>query len=431
MSMEEIPETEPQAEASVKPRRQRKSRKKWIFIGLAAVVLLAGVGVGSFLLLRPSGNASAQGFSRTVEVTKADQTLSVSFDGTLSPSKESDVNFAISGTVTSVKVKAGNKVTKGQVLATIDKSDLQDAVDLATANVTTAKANLTEVKDNDGSSAAIKSAKAQVTSAEAALTTAEKNLDEATLTSPIEGTIASVDVEVGDTVAGSSSSSSSSSKSSSSSSSSGSSSSSSSSSSSTQFVVISTAKWKVEGSVGASDLSSLKAGQSAVVTTDATTSELKGTVSSVGIVATSTSDGSATFPVVINLSGTHNDLYSGTTASATITTGTYKNVLTVPTAAIKTENSKTVVTKVANGTNTTTEVQVGTVFGNYTQIKSGLSEGDAVLISFTRPTSTSTSSSGSQGQGGFGGGSILGGGGGSFSGGGGAPPAGGGSGGGR
>ena len=48
---------------------------------------------------------------------------------------------------------------------------------------------------------------------------------------------------------------------------------------------------------------------------------------------------------MVNLSGTHTDLYSGTTASAVITTGSYPDVLTMPTAAIHTEDGKTVVTR--------------------------------------------------------------------------------------
>nr|WP_300146311.1 HlyD family efflux transporter periplasmic adaptor subunit [Propionicimonas sp.] len=392
-------------------RRFRMTPKRWLVAGLAFVVL-AGAGVGTFLLLRPSRAAGASTFSRTVQAEKGTQTLTVSLDGTLSPRKQSDVDFGVSGTVTKVYVKTGDTVTKGQKLARIDDDDLQNAVDLAEANVTTAEANLDEVYDNDGSSAAITSAKAQVRSANAALTSAKEDLKDAVLRSPIAGTVASVDLEVGDTVGSSSG------PGSSSGSSSNTNSSSSSSSSSAQFVIIATAKWKVEGSIGAADLSSVKAGQKVAITTDATTDELTGTVASVGIVATSTSDdGTATFPVAINLSGTHTDLYSGTTASAVITTGTYDDVLTVPTAAIRSEDGKTVVTKVDNGTNSTTEVEVGKVFGSYTQITSGLSEGDSVLITVTRPTATSTASSQEQGGGfGMGFGGIDGGG----------PPAGGG-----
>ncbi|HEY3338652.1 MAG TPA: biotin/lipoyl-binding protein [Propionicimonas sp.] len=379
--------------AAAKPGgRFRMSAKKWLVLGLA-VVLLAGVGVGTWFLLKPKTATSASS-TRTVQVSKGTQTMSVAFDGTLSPRKQSNVNFSVSGTVTSVNAKAGQTVKKGQKLAVVDDADLQDAVDLAQANLTTAKANLSDVYDNDGSSAAITSAKAQVSSAKAALAQANTNLDDAVLRSPISGTVASVSIEDGDTVTGSGSSGSGSNSSTTSTTS---------TASTAQFVVISTSTWKLEGSVGSADLATLKAGQAVAITTDATTDKLTGTVASVGIVATSTSDGAATFPIVINLAGEHKDLYSGTTASAVITTGSYPDVLTVPTAAIRTENSTTVVSKVTGTTVTTTEVTIGTVFGTYTEIKSGLAEGDSVQITFTRPTSSSTGSASSQG-GGFGGG---------------------------
>ena len=134
---------------------------------------------------------------------------------------------------------------------------------------------------------------------------------------------------------------------------------------------------------------SLKAGQEAKVTANGT--EIDATVASVGIVATSTSDGAATFPIVLNLSGTHTDLFSGTTATAVITTGSYPDVLTVPTQAITTKDGATVVTKISDGATTSVEVEVGRVFGSNTEVTSGLAEGDQVQITFSRPSSTSTS----------------------------------------
>jgi len=379
--------------------------RRWLAVAVAAVVVLGGAGVGTFFLLRPANTPTARTFTRDVQVAKSNQTQTVSVDGTLSPRKQSNVNFSVAGTVTAVKVKAGDAVTKGQKLATIDDSSLQNAVDLASANLASAKANRTEVYDNKASSAAKKSANAQVTSATAALANAEDDLSAAVLTSPITGTVASVNVEVGDTVGSGSGGAGASSAGSSS----AAASSSSSGSSSASFVIIETNKWKVEGSIGAADLASVKTGQKASVTTDAGTDAISGTVSSVGIVATSTSDnGTATFPVVIDLSGTHKNLYSGTTATAVITIGAYPDVLTVPTAAIRTENNQTVVTKVSNDQASTVDVAVGKVFGASTEITSGLSEGDTVRISFTRSATTTGNSS--QNQGGFGFGGGLGGG---------------------
>lgn len=406
-------------EAPVVPpkRRFRMSPKKWLIVALA-VVLLAGAGVGSYLLLRPTRAAGAQAFSQTAEATVATQTLTVGVDGTLSPRKASEVNYSVSGTVTKVYVKAGDTVKKNQVLARIDNTSLADAVDLAAANLDAAEASLDEAEDNDSSDSAINAASAQVDSASAALSSAKENLADAVLRSPIAGTVASVSLEVGDTVGSTSSS-----GSGAASSSGAASTTTTSSTSSAQFVVISASKWKLEGSVGAADLASLKAGQEAKVTANGT--EIDATVASVGIVATSTSDGAATFPIVLNLSGTHTDLFSGTTATAVITTGSYPDVLTVPTQAITTKDGATVVTKISDGATTSVEVEVGRVFGSNTEVTSGLAEGDQVQITFSRPSSTSTSTTSGSDQGGFGGLGGITGGGGAPPNGGGAPPAGG------
>lgn len=160
----------------------------------------------------------------------------------------------------------------------------------------------------------------------------------------------------------------------------------------------------MEGTAGSTDLSSIKAGQSVAVTPSGATESIKGTVASVGIVATSSSsDGTATFPVVINLSGTHSDLYSGTTASAVITTGTYDDVLSVATAAISTSDGKTR-TKVDGTSTSVVEVETGRVFGDSTEITSGFAEGDQVQITFTRSSGTSTTGSDQSQGGGIGGG---------------------------
>jgi macrolide-specific efflux system membrane fusion protein len=338
----------------------------------------------------------------TAVVTKGTQTATVSIDGTLSPQKQASLNFSVSGQVTKVYVKAGQKVIKGQKLATIDSSSLSDAVDLAAANLTSAQANYSDVSAS-GTSAAKKSARAQVSSAAASLASAKEDLKAATIRSSMNGTIASVGISVGDQVAGTGSSSSSAN-------STRVGASTSATSSSAEIVVIATSTWKLAGTVGATDLSSIKAGQSAVVTVESV--ELAGKVSSVGIVSTTTnSNGAAAFPVVINISGTHKNLYSGTTATALVTTGTYSDVLTVATNAITGQGGKTMVTKIAgDGTTSRVEVTVGRTFGDVTEITKGLSEGDKVQITF-RPLPAATNRAGGGGLFGGGGGGAPGGGG--------------------
>lgn len=409
-----VPDT-PASETAPRKRRFRMSKGRWI--ALVAVVVVIALGCGAFLLLRPQPTAQPQPRSRTFTVQKGTEVVAVGLTGTLSPQVQVNRSFPVPGTVTKVYVAAGDTVTKGQKLARIDDEDLQDALALAKANLETAEANLDDVSDS-GTSAAITAARAQVKSARAAVASAEDDLDNAVLRSAIDGTIASVDLEVGDTVSGSGASGNSG----------GMGGSNSSSSSSAQFVIISTDAWKLDATVGSADLANLKAGQRATVTPDGATEPISGTVASVGIVATSSSDGSATFPVVVNLDGEHPELFSGTTATATVTIEEYPDVLTVPTMAITTADGKSVVTKVSGSTLEEVEVGIGRVFGETTEITSGLAEGDTVQITLTMPVPASGDRSDEGGFGGFGGMGGFGGppGGGMPPGGGGAPPAGGG-----
>lgn len=406
-----LPVTDAPTSQEDPPRRKRWTKRRTI--GLIAVVALLGIGLTAFLLLRPQGNAEAQNRSRTftAQAEKSTQTQTVGLTGTLAPQTQANLNFPVAGTVTKVYVAAGDTVKKGDRLARVDDTELQNALKLTKANLATAEANLDDT-DDDGSSAAIASAKAQVRSAKAAVTSAEDDLDNAVLRSTIDGTVASVDLSVGDTVSSGSSSAS------------GGSSTqggSTSTTSSAHVVVISTDAWRLDGTVGSSDLGSLKPGQQVSVIPDGATDPIDATVASIGIVATSSSDGSATFPVVIDLDGTHPDLFSGTTASATITIAEYTDVLTVPTLAVTTADGKSVVTKVNGEQTSQVEVTLGRVFGESTEITAGLDEGDTVQISFAVPESTDSTGE----EGGMGGG-FPGGDGGGFPGGGGAPPDGGG-----
>src|SRR5438874_2161779 len=64
----------------------------------------------------------------------------VAADGTVAAANTDNLNFASAGTVTAVNVKAGDAVTAGQVLATIDGTALDAAAAKAQADLDTATA---------------------------------------------------------------------------------------------------------------------------------------------------------------------------------------------------------------------------------------------------------------------------------------------------
>jgi multidrug efflux pump subunit AcrA (membrane-fusion protein) len=185
-------------------------------------------------------------------------------------------------------------------------------------------------------------------------------------------------------------------------------------------VVIGSGSYVVNATVDDTQVSELQVGDQATITPEGSTTAVYGQVASVGLLA-SQSSGVASFPVVIDVTGSPSGLYAGATANISIVVKEVQNALEVPTAAIEFSNGNTTVTVINGGAQTTRTVSLGTASGGYTQVLSGLRAGDKVL---ERIVTISGSGSGNGGRGGFGGGFVGGGfGGGGFSGGG-LPPGG-------
>lgn len=362
---------------------RKRIRRRWWVLGGAVVFIVAAV--AAYQLLRPANRAGTGSRTITMPATVTDETVLVNLTGTLAPQQQADLSFASAGTVTSVRVKVGDKVSSGDELATIDDTQLRNAVALAKANVTAAQASYDSVAATSGvTNAQLASAKAQVSSAKAKLTSARSALVDATLTTPIDGTVASVDIAAGDHASGASGTTGAGSTS---------------SSSTAQIVVISPTSWLANATVGPADIGSLKAGQHVTATVDGATATATGKVTSVGVVAT-TSGGSTTFPVVVKLVGNPKGFYDGVSVSLAITTGSYAGVLTVPTLALTTSNDTTTVSKVAGSEVVTTKVETGRTFGDRTEITSGLAEGDQVQITsrFAPPGASASAGSGFPGM---------------------------------
>jgi acetyl/propionyl-CoA carboxylase alpha subunit len=141
--------------------------------------------------------------TEVVKVTTGTIKQTVATSGTLEPATQASLDFAVSGTVTAVDVKAGQKVTDGQVLATVGTTALQADVDSAQAQLASAQARLSSDESSSAATTQIDSDEASVTSAESSLTSANTSLADASLTSTISGTVASVSLTVGEQVTGS------------------------------------------------------------------------------------------------------------------------------------------------------------------------------------------------------------------------------------
>lgn len=363
-------------------------------IGLAIIALVAVGSVGAWAATRStSSNAVAP---TLVSATTSTIRQSVSATGTLEPAHRSDLSFVVSGTVTSVPVAVGDQVKVGGVLATVDSAGLQTTVTLASATVSATQDQLSAQQSAGSSQVQIASTQAQLAEAQSRLTDAQTALAAASMTSPIAGTVAQVNIATGDTVGNGASAAAASATSAA-------------SSSNAQIVVISTTSWVVEASVGSADLPRLKKGLQAEVTPTGSTTKVFGTVKSIGIVASSSSSGTASFPVTIAVTGSPKGLYAGGAATVAIIVKQVENVLSVPTSSLHTENGKTVVHQLSNGAQISTPVTVGTTYGPVTEILTGLKVGDTVVGTTFRTGGTGTTGGnrtrqgGGTGGGGFGG----------------------------
>lgn len=396
----------------MKPRWRRPGKRGWVAI--AAAVLVVG-GVGTWLLARDDGSAAAQ--SLTAQATSGTVKQTVSASGTIEPAKTASLDFGVAGTVTKVYVAAGDKVTKGQAIAAVDSTALAAARTAAQASYDAAVSQHATDVDADASDVQLAADQTAVLAAKSDLDSAVQDVKDAVLRSTIKGTIASIDLAVGDVVSGSGGAGSSGGGGS------GLSTAASTSSSSTSAVTVTSSnKFVVDTTVSAAEASRVKKGMQAQVTATGNSATIYGTVASVGLVAQTSSSGAAVFPVEIAITGAQKGLYAGTSATASIIVKQVSDVLTVSSRAIRSSGSSTYVMKLVNGKAVRTPVTIGTVYGASTQILSGLSSGDTVqLPGITLPSGGSRTGNTRGRSGGLtGGGGLRGGGfsGGGFSGGG-------------
>ncbi|BAL90092.1 hypothetical protein AMIS_48720 [Actinoplanes missouriensis 431] len=374
------------------------------------VALVAGAFTVYETFSSSDDGTAAVASERTVTVQQGTVTKTATADGTLESASTASASFETSGTVTAISVKVGDKVKKGQVLAKVDPSAAQRTLDAAEADLDAAQDALDRAEDAGSDTS---EAENQVDSAELAVDEAEAGVAGAVLKAPMAGTVTAVNGTLGSSSGGSSAGGGAS----------GGGSSSSSSSSSTGFVEIADlSKMQVSAAFAEADATSLKEKQAATVTWNALSGvEQSATVTAIDPSAT-TANSVVTYGVTLTLDKVPTGAKVGQTVSVSVTTGSVADAVSVNPAALTTVGNRHTVTVVANGVQETRSVEIGLEGDSATEITSGLTAGEQVVV---KTTSSSSTSGGNQmggfpggGAGNFGGGGAPGGGG-NFGGGGG------------
>ncbi len=149
----------------------------------------------------------------------------------------------------------------------------------------------------------------------------------------------------------------------------------------------------VTASVDASVVGRIRAGDQVQISTEGATGPVTGIVHSIGLIA-DTSSGVATFPVVVNVTGTPAGLYAGASATISIIYHQVRNALVVPSAAIHQSGPHTVVDVKSGGRQLARDVTLGLSTGGLTQVTSGLAAGDRVVVTFQKLTGSSPGNGG-------------------------------------
>ncbi len=237
-----------------------------------------------------------------------------------------------------------------------------------------------------------------VDAAQADVAVAEQAIAQATIVSPIAGTVQAVNLAVGDTVTAGSTTS--------------------------NIVVVGPGGYEVTTTVSVDKVTSVKVGQPATFLPDGSKRPLAGKVSSISIAPDASATTSTSYRVVVGLTDPDASLNNGSTGSLAIVTKSSRSALAVPTSAVTTVGTRHLVNVLKGNTPERTLVQVGVVGDTWTEITNGVKPGQrVVLANLAAPlpgsaTDTSGSTTNRTTTGGFGGfGGFGGGAGGGFGGG--------------
>ena len=321
----------------------------------------------------------------------------VTATGTMESVTQVDVGTQVTGIIDHLYVDYNDHVTKGQLLAELEKTLLESDLKSADANMASAAASYEYAKKNFERDKALHDeqlisdyefqtsqrdyevARLSYEKSKSDRVRAAKNLNYAEIYSPIDGIVISREVEVGQTVV-------------------------SSMNVANLYVIADLENMRVVGNVDEADIGQVKMGQHVTFTVDAYPNDIfEGTVTQVRLNPTTTSN-VVTYEVIVNAPNPDLKLIPGMTANLTIYTLELENVLAVPLKALKFEplpvdeeaglprpvplqEQSTASVWVERGDEIVeTPVELGLSNNIYQQILSGLKEDDKIAIQYVEKT---------------------------------------------
>lgn len=339
-------------------------RKKWWLI------IIALVAVGTWYIF--AEKTQKPGEFITMNITRGDLRQVVTATGEIRPVNTVNVGSQVSGTIDNLYVDYNTKVKKGDILLTIEPSVLQATVDESKASLDSAisqrnfakseyNRNKTLYGEGFISRAEMEQSQTQYEQSEQSVKRAQStydravtNLGYATIVSPVDGTVISRKVDVGQTVAAS-------------------------------FqtpdlfeIAEDLTKMQIETAVSEADIGVIKEGQPVTFTVDAyPTEEFEGVVRQIRLSPTTTSN-VVVYTVVIDVNNSELRLMPGMTAFVTIVISERENVWRAANSAFLVRNfSNFLDSELTNGATPVSHLAI-------------LRDGNVILIPFSKGLTTAT-----------------------------------------
>jgi HlyD family secretion protein len=312
--------------------------KKYIISALIIVVAVA-MGTGIYFYIRKP----AEAVFKTARVEKGDIVSTVSATGNLAAVVTVQVGTQVSGTIQKLFVDFNSPVKKGQTIAQIDPALFNAQVEQSRGNFINAQAGLSKAKADlvdakrtlernrqlvkegiiaqsdfdaadtryQGAVAGVRGAEGSVAQTRGSYSQARTNLNYSTIRSPVDGTVVSRNVDVGQTVAASFTT-------------------------PTLFTIAQDlTKMEINTSVDEADISRVVEGQPVTFTVDSYPERrFRGNVTQIRNSPVITQN-VVTYAVIVGVDNRDMNLKPGMTANVAIETARRENVLKIPSAALR------------------------------------------------------------------------------------------------
>lgn len=322
--------------------RKRKKRVKSL-VGWLVVILIVALVLFWFLKMKKDSDAkiaALQNSSSSIEytVTRSKYVKSIDISGNVVAYDKQEANFRSSGAVTGVFVKVGDSVTKGQVLATIDDSSQQS--------------NLQDI-ENQIAEAKISGSTRQLELLELKKKNAEEQLSYTTLTANFNGIVSKVSIAENDYV----------------------------SAGTTVITVIDISRLKTTVEIDEVDMQYIENDLTATLSFDSLPGQsVAAYVSYIPMEGRYTSSGIGVVDVELTIDNPPSGLRTGYTFTGSIDMEQDVEMLLVPSSSVSTERGgKTYVTvRKADGSTEKRNVTVSYLGEGFSQVLSGLKEGETV-----------------------------------------------------